>query len=122
LGDVACSTAADHGHALIWTRYSPTILQVIHDVKEVAAWRLHARRANAGPVWQHQLGDRFVRHEKEWGARLEHMRFNPVRKGLVGKPEDGRWSGYKNFALDPRTVARCPIKIDYVRLPAGYQA
>jgi hypothetical protein len=49
-------------------------------------------------------------------------KLNPVRKGLVKRPEDGRWSSYNNFALDKVTVAACPIQIVYVRLPLGYRA
>jgi hypothetical protein len=45
-----------------------------------------------------------------------------VKKGLVNRQEDWRWSSYNNFALDKATVAACPIQIDYVRLPLGYRA
>lgn len=51
-----------------------------------------------------------------------YMHLNPVRKGLVKRPEDGRWSSYNNFALDTAIVAPCPIPVDDVRLPAGYRA
>jgi len=27
--------------------------------------------AQGGPVWQYQFWDRFVRHEKEFGGRIE---------------------------------------------------
>jgi hypothetical protein len=51
-----------------------------------------------------------------------YMHMNPVRKGLVKRPEDWPWSSFNNFALDHATVAACPIQIDYVRLPSGYHA
>ncbi len=111
----------DHWHALISTDYPLTISQVVHDVKKVAARRLHQRRGTEGPVWQHQFWDRFVRHEKELAARFEYMHLNPVKKGLVSKPGDWRWSSYNNFALDKETVRRCPIQVDYVRLAEGYR-
>ena|GEM_PF-5212334 len=41
---------------------------------------------------------------------------NPVRKGLIEKPEQWRWSSYNNFSLDKSIVAACPIQIDYVQL------
>ena len=46
-----------------------------------------------------------LRQEREFHERLEYMQLNPVRKGLVKRPEDWR-----------------PIQIDYVRLPPGYRA
>ena len=58
----------------------------------------------------------------EFQARLEYMHLDPVRKGLVKRPEDWRWSSYHNFALEKTAVAACPIQIDYVRLPEGYRA
>jgi putative transposase len=112
----------DHWHALIWTGYPLTISRVIHDVKKVSAHRLHRERATKGPVWQRQFWDRFVRNSAEFNERLEYMHLNPVRRGLVAKPEEWRWSSYNNFALDKATVAHCPIEIDYVRLPEGYRA
>jgi hypothetical protein len=47
---------------------------------------------------------------------------NPIRKGLVKRPEDWRWSSYNSFALGKVTVAAFPIQIDDVRLPLGYRA
>jgi len=112
----------DHWHALIWPPYPLLIAQVLHDTKKIMTLRLHARRGTCGPLGQHQYWDRFVRHEKEFGERLDYRHRNPVKKGLVKRPEDWRWSSYNNFALDPAVVAACPIQIDYVRLPLGYCA
>jgi hypothetical protein len=41
------------------------------------------------------------------------MHWNPVRKGLVEKPEEWIWSSYNNFALDRSRAAQCPIPIDF---------
>jgi len=82
----------DHWHALLWTKYPLTISQVIQEVKKVSARRLNQRRGTEGPVWQHQFWDRFVRHEKEFNARITYRHFNPVRREWVSRPEDWRWS------------------------------
>jgi putative transposase len=112
----------DHWHALISVDEPLTISQVLHDIKKVATRRLHARRGTHGPLWQHQFWDRFVRHAKEFGDRLDYMHLNPVQKGLVRRPEDWRWSSYNNYGIDPEAVAACPIRIDYVDLSPGYRA
>jgi len=112
----------DHRHALIWPSYPLRIDQVLHDAKKIMTLRLHARCGTCGPLWQHQFWDRFVRHEKEFGERLDYTHLNPVKKGLVRRPEDWRWSSFNNFALDKAMVAACPIQIDYVRLLLGYRA
>jgi putative transposase len=100
----------EHWHALIWTHHPLTISPVIHDVKIESAQRLHARRGTEGAQRQHQFGDRFVRHAKEFNERLTSMHLNPARKGLVKRPEDGRWSSCNNFALDRGTVGECPMQ------------
>ncbi len=58
-----------------------------------------------------------MRHAKEFNQRLTYMHLNPVRKGLVRRPEEWPWSSYNNFGLEKERVAACPIQIDYVRMP-----
>jgi REP-associated tyrosine transposase len=60
----------DHWHALIGVNHPLTISRVVQDIKWIAARRMAWRRKSAGPVWQHQFWDRFVRHEREFGHRL----------------------------------------------------
>jgi len=110
----------DHWHALIGVGYPLTISRVMQSIKGISSRWLNERRGAQGPVWQHQFWDRFVRHQKEFAARFDYMHLNPVRKGLVGRPEDWRWSSYNNYALEKERVSRCPIPIDHVRLPPGY--
>ena len=62
-----------------------------------------------------------MRHPKEFNDRLMYMHLNPVRKGLVSKPEHWRWSSCYNFAFDRGMVAACPIQIDYTHLPESYR-
>ena len=62
-----------------------------------------------------------MRHARELRQRLDYMHLNPVRKGLVAKPENGRRWSYNNFALDKKIVADCPIQMDHVRLPETYR-
>jgi REP element-mobilizing transposase RayT len=111
----------NHWHALFWPPYPLPISQVLHDVKRISTLRLHAERHTHGPFWQHQFWDRFVRHAQEFRERLDYMHQNPVKAGLVKRPEDWRWSSYNNFALDKASVAACPIQIDSVRLPDSYR-
>jgi REP-associated tyrosine transposase len=110
----------DHWHALIWVNYPLTISRVIQDIKWLSARSLNGARRTLGTVWQHQFWDRFVRHARELRARFEYMHLNPVRKGLVRRQSDWRWSSYNNFALDLTVVAACPVQVDRVTLPEAY--
>jgi REP element-mobilizing transposase RayT len=105
----------DHWHALIWPFQPLTISQVIHDIKKVSALRLHRMRNTSGAVWQRQFWDRFVRRKEEFSARLDYMRYNPVRRGLVKSPEEWRWSSHNGVRDDS-------IAVDDVQLPEDYRA
>lgn len=104
----------DHWHALIGVSDPLTISRAVQDIKWIAARRIGRQRNSAGPLWQHQFWDRYIRNEREFGDRLSYLHLNPVRKGLVTDPAEWAWSSYNNFALDKSRVAQCPIKIDYV--------
>ena len=111
----------DHWHALIWPRYPLTISRILQDIKSISSRRLNPRRSRLGPLWQHQFWDRFVRDAKEFRQRLDYMHYNPVKQGLVNRPENWRWSSFNNFSLDSSVVSNCPIQIDLVHLPDSYR-
>ena len=111
----------DHWHALFWPDYPLTISRLVQDIKYVSSRRLNRQRGGTGTLWQHQFWDRFVRHAKEFNDRLTYMHLNPVRRGLVAKPEQWRWSSYQNFSLEPTARVACPIQIDHVWLPDSYR-
>lgn len=70
----------DHGHTLIWPSYPLLISSVRHDIKQGSARKLYTGRGSEGPHWQHRLRDRYVRHKREFRARLDTLNLNPVRK------------------------------------------
>ena len=63
----------------------------------------------------------FFRHAYEFRERLDYRHLNPVRKGLVKRPEEWAWSSYNDYALDREEVSRCRVRIDYVDLPPSYR-
>ena len=44
-----------------------------------------------GPVWQDESFDHVLRLEESLEEKIEHIRMNPVRAGLIQKPEEYRW-------------------------------
>jgi len=90
----------------------------VRDLRYILCTGGAARRA---PLWQHQFWDRFVRNAKEFSERLDYMHRNPVRKGLVRRPQDWPWSSYNNFGLNKQKIKHCPMQIDYVDLPESYR-
>jgi hypothetical protein len=42
-------------------------------------------------VWQEESFDHVLRSNESFAEKLEYIRQNPVRRGLVQKSEDYRW-------------------------------
>jgi REP element-mobilizing transposase RayT len=111
----------DHWYGLFWPRYPLSISRLVQDIKYVSSRRLNRQRGSTGSLWQHQFWDRFVRHAREFNDRLTYMHLNPVRRALVDRPDEWRWSSYQNFSLEESVRAACPLQIDYVLLPDSYR-
>jgi hypothetical protein len=54
-----------------------------------------------GGLWQPRFFDRALRTVKEYNEKVEYLHLNPVRAGLVSRPEDwsrGAGSSYHEYA------------------------
>lgn len=111
----------DHWHALLWPSFPLTISRVLQDIRTRMTKTLNRHRGTRGTCAQEQFWDRFVRNRSEFNKRLEYMHLNPVRRGLVARADQWRWSSYNNFSLDKSMVDACPISIDYVHLSDDYR-
>jgi len=86
----------DHVHMLLtptcdpegWPYSLPVILKLI---KGVSARSVNRLLGSSGPVWQDESLDHVLRSDESFGEKLEYIRQNPVRAGLVIRPEDYRW-------------------------------
>ena len=54
---------------------------------------------NSLPIWQPRFYDFNVFTEKKRIEKLRYMHRNPVKRGLVDKPEDWRWSSFRSYAF-----------------------
>jgi len=60
-------------------------------IKETSARSVNRLHGTSGPVWQEESFDHVLRSEESFEEKLEYIRQNPVRRGLVTRPEDYRW-------------------------------
>ncbi len=58
------------------------------------------------PFWQARFYDFNVRTTKKRVEKLRYMHRNPVMRGLVGSPEQWRWSSYRFYLLDEAWLVR----------------
>jgi putative transposase len=56
-----------------------------------------SKRAKERPFWQARYYDFNVFTKKKRIEKLNYIHWNPVKRGLVGNPEDWLWSSYRYY-------------------------
>jgi putative transposase len=60
------------------------------------------RRARKRPFWQPRYYDFNVFSEEKRIEKLNYMHWNPMKPGLVERPEDWLWSSYRFYQTGER--------------------
>jgi putative transposase len=69
------------------------------DPRQSSLWKAAVEE---GRIWQHRFYDFVVFTAKKRLGKLDYMHQNPVKRGLVLKPEQWAWSSYRAYALGER--------------------
>ena len=111
-----CVFMPDHWHALIFPAPSDTPPGIMGSLKIASNRAVNRSRHTRGDFWQlrYRYYDRAVRTVKEYRYALQYIHFNPVKNGLVKKPEDWPWSSFHSYG-GPGPVR---LHIDILDLPA----
>ena len=81
----------DHAH-LIFRLIEPYRLsQVLQRIKGGSASQINQMLKSEGSVWSDESFDHIIRHAGELEEKLEYIRQNPVKRGLVDHPDSYRW-------------------------------
>jgi REP element-mobilizing transposase RayT len=110
----------NHWHAILFLPYPLTISEAMKSVKLASTNVLDRLRGEAGELWQRRFFDRALRTVQDYWEKVEYIHLNPVRRGLVAKPEDWTWSSaaeYSGVSAEEQR-RRCGLMIDRIRLPA----
>ena len=110
----------DHWHAIISPPYPLTISQVMKSVKISSTILINRRRSERSELWQARFFDRALRTVKEYNDKVEYIHLNPVKAGLVRRPEDWPWSSVREYSGSVQDAStRHPyLPIDRVLLPS----
>jgi putative transposase len=114
----------DHGHCICAPVYPVTISLAMKSVKQSSTSAVNQRRGADGELWQPRFFDRALRTVKEYNEKVEYIHLNPVRAGLVSRPEDWRWSSYNEYVgmSGDEQTGRCGLIVDRVRMPCDPRA
>ena len=86
----------EHVHLLLAEPERSTLARAVQSLKQGVARRLALR--DSEPFWQERYYDFNVWSERKVIEKLRYMHRNPVKRGLVTKPEDWAWSSFRHYA------------------------
>lgn len=92
----------EHVHLLIGEPERATLAVAIQVLKQQTSRKLKG----PGEVrfWQRRYYDFNVHNERKRVEKLRYLHRNPVKRGLVGRPEDWAWSSFRHYATGQRGV------------------
>ena len=97
---------ANHVHLLATPLVEPS--KLMHSLKRFTAGKANRMLGLVGqPFWQDESYDRLVRNEQEFDRIVNYIEMNPVKAGLVAKPEDFPWSSARADWQSSRSFASC---------------
>ncbi len=68
-----------------------SVVAVLQAIKGASAHSINRALQRSGPVWQEESFDHVPRSNESFEEKIEYIRQNPVRRGLVERPEDYPW-------------------------------
>ena len=93
---------------------------MLEAIKVGATLRINRRRGERGVLLQGRFFDRALRTVREYHQKVEYIHLNPVKAGLVERPDDWKWSSVHDYTGTVRAPAGAgsPIPVDRITLPA----
>jgi putative transposase len=86
----------EHVHLLISEPERNTLSVVIQMLKQITSRKL--KPAGSVRFWQARYYDFPVWSERKRVEKLKYIHRNPVKRGLVARPEDWRWSSFPQWS------------------------
>ena len=86
----------DHLHLLLRPLRDPggwpyPLVDILQCCKSATAHRINQCLHASGPVWEEESFDHVLRSDESLKEKAEYIQLNPVRRGLVTRPEDYPW-------------------------------
>jgi putative transposase len=96
-----------HGFVLMKNHYHLQVTPSHESALSRAIGRIHSdysryynrKHQRSGTLWGLRAREVLIESERQWLQCLRYIEQNPVRAGLVSRPEDYRWSSYPAHAL-----------------------
>jgi putative transposase len=85
----------EHVHLLVNEPEIGTLAQAMQSLKQGVSRRLALRATDS--FWQARYYDFNLWSERKFTGKLRYIHRNPVKRGLVKRPEDWAWSSFRHY-------------------------
>jgi putative transposase len=103
----------EHVHLLLSEPETAPLATALQALKQSVSRTLALRSAE--PFWEQRYYDFNVRSHPKHIEKLRYIHRNPVRRGLVAKPEDWVWSSFRHYATEIEGVVEIESEWTAVR-------
>jgi putative transposase len=91
----------NHLHLLITPGVEASLEKAIGLIKGGSSHEIHRQRQNKIQIWSSGFHEATVRDVRDFDARRDYIRMNPVEAGLIARPEESAYgSANGRIALD----------------------
>jgi putative transposase len=104
----------EHVHLLINEPKRALLSRAVQALKLSVSMRRRER-----PFWQAHYYDFNVSSHEKFVEKLRYIHRNPVRRGLIAKPEDWAWSSFRHYQTGVRGTVE--IESEWTARERGYQ-
>jgi putative transposase len=104
----------EHVHLLVNEPIHGLLSRAIQALKLSVSMRSRQR-----PFWQAHYYDFNVSSHAKFVEKLRYIHRNPVRRGLVMKPEDWKWSSFQHYQTGVR--GKVEVESDWTAAQRGWQ-
>jgi len=99
----------EHVHLLVSEPEEEVLGTAIQALKiSVARREIYYQKEGDATFWQKRYYDHNVRSYESFVEKLRYIHRNPVKRGLVEKAEDWRWSSFRHYG----TAKTGPVEIE----------
>jgi len=96
----------NHVHLLFRVKADDVLSPFMHRLANVFAKRFNVIRGRKGHLWEARFRSTIVEAESYFLRCMAYIDLNPVRAGMVEKPGDYPWSGYRCLAKEDESFIR----------------
>lgn len=96
---IGYSFLPDHFHIMIRPTGTSSFSDMMHSLKPnfTKAYKAQVGISGSMKFWQKGFWDHLIRDERDFERHLDYIHYNPVKHGLVTKPEDWPHSSFASW-------------------------